>query len=96
LADVVCFCASQDGAISTTGINQLPYVEQPVAISEFPLDIWYRTPLEWATRGGNVRYRFVHQTGGHFPSLDTPDLLVDDIRKFFGDRESSGTKVFYD
>ncbi|RQM05032.1 hypothetical protein DH86_00003904, partial [Scytalidium sp. 3C] len=38
----------KDGAISTTGINLLPYVPQPVAISEFPRDIWYRTPLEWA------------------------------------------------
>ncbi|EXJ78913.1 hypothetical protein A1O3_08413 [Capronia epimyces CBS 606.96] len=85
---------AQDGAISPQGINQLPYVKQPVAISEFPYDIWYRTPLEWARRGGNVRYRTVHKLGGHFPSLDVPDLLIDDIRRFFGDREISSTKVF--
>ncbi|KAJ9637945.1 hypothetical protein H2204_004535 [Knufia peltigerae] len=86
---------AKDGAISPTGINLLPYVHQPVAISEFPYDLWYRTPLEWARRGGNVKYRTVHDRGGHFASLDAPDLLVDDIRRFFGDREVSNTKVFF-
>ena len=84
----------QDGVISTKGINMMPYVKQPVAISEFPHDIWYRTPLEWAQRGGNVKYRTVHETGGHFPSLSNPDLLLGDIWKFFGDEELSGTHVF--
>ncbi|KAK0755600.1 hypothetical protein N5P37_011842 [Trichoderma harzianum] len=41
-----------DGAISMSGIENLPYVKQPVAISQFPHDIWYRTPLEWAKRNG--------------------------------------------
>ena len=84
----------QDGAISIEGIQNCPYVTQPVAISEFPLDIWYRTPLEWAQRGGNVLYRTVHEKGGHFPSLDTPELLVEDVRRFFGDRKLSRTEVF--
>ena len=69
-------------------------MHQPVAISEFPKDIWYRTPLEWAQRGGNVKYRTVHERGGHFPSLDTPAHLLNDIWRFFGDRELSGTAVF--
>ncbi|KAJ9602865.1 hypothetical protein H2200_012645 [Cladophialophora chaetospira] len=73
-----------DGAISTTGINLLPYVSQPIAISEFPYDLWYHTPLEWARRGGNVLYRTVHETGGHFASLTNPELLLADIWKFFG------------
>lgn len=65
-----------------------------MAISEFPLDLWYRTPLEWARRYGNVVYRTVHETGGHFPSLDTPDLLLADIWRFFGDKQESKTEVF--
>ena len=69
-------------------------MHQPVAISEFPYDLWYRTPLDWARRGGNVKYRVVHERGGHFAAFDAPDLLVNDIRKFFGDRETSGTSVF--
>ncbi len=69
-------------------------MHQPIAISEFPFDLWYRTPLDWAQRGGNVKYRTVHETGGHFPSLDTPELLLDDIWRFFGNRELSGTAVF--
>ncbi|KAJ9613550.1 hypothetical protein H2200_003492 [Cladophialophora chaetospira] len=85
---------AEDGAISIRGIERLPYVTQPVAISEFPKDIWYRTPLDWAKRGGNVQYRTVHEKGGHFPSLDTPDLLLQDIWKFFGDKKISKTEVF--
>lgn len=85
-----------DGAISIGGIKELPFVHQPVAISEFPHDIWYRTPLEWARRGGNVKYRNVHDRGGHFATLDAPELLIDDIRRFFGDTEISGTKIFAD
>jgi hypothetical protein len=33
----------QAGAFNTTHFLDLPYVSQPVAISEFPGDLWYRT-----------------------------------------------------
>jgi hypothetical protein len=72
----------------------MPYVKQPIAISEFPKDIWYRTPLDWAQRGGNVQYRTLHERGGHFPSLDTPELLLEDIWRFFCDEKMSRTDVF--
>ncbi|KAH8705876.1 Alpha/Beta hydrolase protein [Talaromyces proteolyticus] len=74
-----------NGAFNLTAFNDLPPVSQPVAISEFPLDIWYRTPLEWAQRTGNVQKRYIHDYGGHFPAWETPDLLLDDIWDFFGD-----------
>ncbi|KAK4083916.1 uncharacterized protein Triagg1_1578 [Trichoderma aggressivum f. europaeum] len=83
-----------DGAISMSGIENLPYVNQPVAISQFPHDIWYHTPLEWAKRNGNVKWSAVHEKGGHFPALETPEVLARDVRRFFGDAEESGTKVF--
>ncbi|KAK4072219.1 hypothetical protein Trihar35433_4283 [Trichoderma harzianum] len=71
-----------------------PYVHQPVALSEFPADIWYRTPLDWAQRGGNVVVRKVHDKGGHFPSIETPDVLIDDIRSFFGNGSLANTTMF--
>ncbi|KAI0156998.1 Alpha/Beta hydrolase protein [Xylariaceae sp. FL1272] len=86
--------AKVDGAIDTKGINLLPYVSQPVAISQFPRDIWYRTPLEWALRGGNVKVNRVHGKGGHFATLDATGALLDDVWKFFGNGEVSNTKVF--
>ena len=76
------------------GIELIPYVSQPIAISQFPYDIGYRLPLEWAKRGGNVQLLSKHERGGHFAALDAPDLLVGDVRKFFGDGTLSGTKVF--
>ncbi|KAH0490424.1 hypothetical protein TgHK011_001892 [Trichoderma gracile] len=83
-----------DGAISVRGIEGVPYVKQPVAISQFPHDLGYGTPLEWARRMGNVRWSAVHEKGGHFPALETPEVLVEDMRRFFGDEEESGTAVF--
>lgn len=84
----------QDGAIDVQGINLLPFVSQPVAIAQFPYDIWYRTPIEWAKRGGNVVERTVHAEGGHFPSVTNAEALLQDIWKFFGNRELSRTYVF--
>jgi hypothetical protein len=69
-------------------------VHQPIAISQFPHDLWYKTPIEWARRGGNVKQNIVHKTGGHFATLTSPDLLLEDIWRFFGNRELSETKMF--
>ncbi|KAH8898286.1 alpha/beta-hydrolase [Thozetella sp. PMI_491] len=87
---------AKDGTISTKGIGlDLPYVSQPIAISEFPYDLWYRTPLDWAQRAGNVKQRNVHPRGGHFAAFDAPDLLLEDIWRFFGNKEESNTGVFF-
>ena len=88
------FASLQDGAIGIMAINLLPYVSQPVAISQFPYDIGYRTPLSWAQQAGNVVSRAVHDKGGHFPALTDTQVLLQDIRKFFGDRKLSNTIVF--
>lgn len=84
----------QDGAINLSSINLLPYVSQPVAISQFPYDIGYRTPLSWAQQAGNVVSRSVHDKGGHFPALTDTQALLEDVRKFFADRKLSKTIVF--
>ncbi|KAL9616114.1 MAG: hypothetical protein Q9160_008985, partial [Pyrenula sp. 1 TL-2023] len=75
--------------------GDLPYVTQPVAISEFPKDVWYDLPLEWARRQGNVKVRYRHEKGGHFAAFEVPEMVVGDLWTWFGDRELSGTGVFY-
>ncbi|KAH8660106.1 Alpha/Beta hydrolase protein [Xylariales sp. PMI_506] len=88
---------AKDGTISTQQIGlNLPYIHQPIAISEFPYDSWYRLPLQQALRAGNVKQRKVHTRGGHFAAFDAADLLLEDIWQFFGDKELSGTKIFFE
>jgi pimeloyl-ACP methyl ester carboxylesterase len=83
-----------DGGFATLNFGVLPQVEVPVAISQFPYDLTYRMPLDWAQRGGNVLKRTVHSHGGHFAAYEVPELLINDIWSWFGDKELSGTKAF--
>ncbi|KAI5460960.1 Alpha/Beta hydrolase protein [Mariannaea sp. PMI_226] len=83
-----------DGALEGPDFGTLPLVEVPVAISQFPYDITYRMPLDWAQRGGNVIKRNVHEHGGHFAAYEVPGLLLQDIWEWFGNKELSGTKAF--
>ncbi|KAK5754860.1 hypothetical protein LTS12_015076 [Elasticomyces elasticus] len=85
----------REGAFAGFGIGLPPYVKQPVAVSQFPYDVWYHEPLDWAQRQGNVKRRFIHDHGGHFAAWDTPEALLEDIWIWFGDREASNTKVFH-
>jgi pimeloyl-ACP methyl ester carboxylesterase len=87
---------ANDGALDGVDFGTIPWVKIPVAISQFPYDVAYRLPLEWARRGGNVIKRNVHDHGGHFAAYEVPDLLLRDIREWFGDRVVSGTKAFLD
>lgn len=41
------------------------------------------TVRRWAERDHNVVRWTELDTGGHFLSLERPDLLVDDVRAFF-------------
>ncbi|KAL2683343.1 hypothetical protein Neosp_007813 [[Neocosmospora] mangrovei] len=79
---------------SLLDFGTLPLVEIPVAISQFPYDLCYRMPLDWAQRGGNVVKRTVQQHGGHFAAYEVPELLLNDIWSWFGDKEISGTSAF--
>lgn len=57
-----------------------PRTEVPTGVAVFPTDPAIRRVLD-------RRHRIVHWSefsrGGHFAALEAPDLLVDDIRKFF-------------
>jgi pimeloyl-ACP methyl ester carboxylesterase len=52
----------------------------PTGVAVFPNDITIR-PL--AERDHNVVHWAEFDRGGHFPALEAPDLLVDDVREFF-------------
>jgi len=54
----------------------------PAAFAMFPKDI-SNPPQEWATRFFNVQRWTEMPRGGHFAALEEPELLVDDIRRFF-------------
>ncbi len=54
----------------------------PVGLALFPKDA--PPPLEMAERFFNVQRFTEMPTGGHFAALEEPELLVQDLREFFG------------
>jgi epoxide hydrolase len=54
----------------------------PTAAAVFPWD--YRSVRSFAQRANNIVRWTEMPRGGHFASIDAPDLLSDDIRAFFG------------
>ena len=59
-----------------------PRLETPVAYADFPKEVAV-PPFRWITQTYNVVQRTEMPRGGHFAALEQPDLLLDDIRKFF-------------
>ncbi|MFB9321958.1 epoxide hydrolase family protein [Cryptosporangium minutisporangium] len=58
-------------------------VQVPVGASIFPAEV-PRPSRRWAERRyPDIRYWAEHRRGGHFPALEVPDLLVNDVRAFF-------------
>ncbi|MFC7529625.1 epoxide hydrolase family protein [Actinoplanes sp. GCM10030250] len=58
-------------------------VPVPVGASIFPAEV-PRPSRRWAERRyPDIRHWSEHDRGGHFPALEVPDLLVDDLRTFF-------------
>lgn len=56
-------------------------VNVPTGVSSFPKDA--NTPRAWCERRyTDIRYWRDHERGGHFPALENPELLVQDIRAF--------------
>lgn len=61
-------------------VPNLPVVV-PTGISSFPKDA--STPRAWAERRyTDIRLWRDHESGGHFPALETPDVLVQEICEF--------------
>ena len=57
-------------------------LETPVAYADFPREVAV-PPFRWITQKYNVVQKTEMPRGGHFAALEQPDLLLDDIRKFF-------------
>jgi pimeloyl-ACP methyl ester carboxylesterase len=58
-------------------------VSVPVGASVFAGEV-PRPSRRWAARRyPDIRYWAEHERGGHFPALEAPELLIDDVRAFF-------------
>ncbi len=58
------------------------HIDVPVGFALFPKEI-NLPPREWAERGLNIQRWTQMPRGGHFASLEEPELLVEDLRAFF-------------
>jgi len=58
-------------------------IETPAGIAMFPGEEELLVPREFAKRCYNIKHWTDMPRGGHFPALEEPDLLVEDIRTFF-------------
>jgi microsomal epoxide hydrolase len=67
-----------EGVKDKLGSSDVP----PAAFALFPKDISH-PPREWAERFFNVQRWTEMPRGGHFAALEEPELLAEDIRKFF-------------
>jgi pimeloyl-ACP methyl ester carboxylesterase len=76
----------------TIGSSFLPYFERdseplgrirvPTAVAVFPHDL-PSPPRSWVERACNVQHWVEMPRGGHFPAAEEPELLAEDIRRFF-------------
>ena len=59
--------------------------QAPRGYVEFPRDPWRSDPPRtlFGERPSNVTHWSVHDSGGHFPAIEEPELLVQDLRTFF-------------
>jgi pimeloyl-ACP methyl ester carboxylesterase len=60
-------------------------VSVPTAVAVFPADI-PMPPRSWVERGFNVVRWTTMARGGHFPAMEEPELLVENICKSFRPR----------
>jgi microsomal epoxide hydrolase len=58
-------------------------VDTPTGFCLFPGDIVVPPPRQWLERSYNVANVTTAPSGGHFPGLESSDLLIEDIRQFF-------------
>jgi pimeloyl-ACP methyl ester carboxylesterase len=62
---------------------QVPPLEVPLGYARFPKEI-RRPPRAWLEAENPTLHHWTSMPrGGHFAAMETPDLLVDDIRTFF-------------
>lgn len=59
-----------------------PQIKSPTGVAFFPKDPFNR-PKSWAEKHYNLVRWNVMPCGGHFPALEQPALLTEDVRSFF-------------
>ena len=63
--------------------RRMDLVEVPTGVTLFPKELW-RLPRSWIERRyTDLRYWSEPATGGHFASLEQPEVFVDELRTFF-------------
>ena len=72
----------RENRLTGEGMAPTPRLETPMAYADFPREVAV-PPFRWITQTYNVVQRTEMPKGGHFAALEQPDLLLDDIRKFF-------------
>jgi pimeloyl-ACP methyl ester carboxylesterase len=61
-------------------------VEVPFACARFPREMFAIVPTKWLEAQYNLQQLTDMPRGGHFAALEEPQLLVEDLRKFFRGR----------
>jgi epoxide hydrolase len=61
-------------------------VEVPFACARFPREMFAIVPSKWLEAQYNLQQLTDMPRGGHFAAMEEPQLLVDDVRKFFRGR----------
>ena len=59
-----------------------PHLGTPVGYADFPREVAV-PPFRWITDTYNIVQKTEMPKGGHFAALEQPDLLLNDVRKFF-------------
>jgi pimeloyl-ACP methyl ester carboxylesterase len=63
-------------------IGKNTYINTPTAIAHFSYEEPF-PPRKFIERGFNIRQWSEFPAGGHFPAMEKPELLADDIIRFF-------------
>jgi pimeloyl-ACP methyl ester carboxylesterase len=61
-------------------------VEVPFACARFPREMFAIVPTKWIEAQYNLQQLTDMPRGGHFAAMEEPQLLTDDVRKFFRGR----------
>jgi microsomal epoxide hydrolase len=58
-------------------------VQVPFACAVFPFEMFVIAPRQWVEASYNLVQYTVMPRGGHFAAMEEPQLLVEDVRRFF-------------
>ncbi|KAK9810911.1 hypothetical protein WJX73_007650 [Symbiochloris irregularis] len=70
-------------SIEQWNVHMQGFCQTPTAIAKFPKDPFVQWPRAWIEATWNAQQYTEFKSGGHFAALEEPDLLVQDMDKFF-------------